>query len=222
MAKTSTSKRRKNTQDSFLLTIELRYFRILSDLGTKSFEKLAKTIGWCDRTKWQFSQNEIFFLLSAYRAATAHCCYLKETSSHEVSVASEPSPGEHPGFFETIMAVCHVDSFRSGGRFIEGESGLAVAWTSHPSHPIQLICTRPRQKRWFSITLSISRPSHLVSNGAKPHSFSKSRATCSLTGISSSAGWEGWFRSWKTGMATKTGKVFDMCFLTRTQFVYLD
>lgn len=86
MAEKSMSKRR-NTQDSYLLTTGLKYFRIPSEVGTKNFERSAKMIAWCDRSKWQFSPSGFFFLLSARAAAKAHCCCPKETSSNEVSAA---------------------------------------------------------------------------------------------------------------------------------------
>lgn len=159
MAETSMSKRR-NTQDSYLLITELRYFRIPSDVGTKNFERSAEMIAWCDRTKWQFNQSGLFFLLSAYAAAKAHCCYPKETSSNEVSVAQNcPQMSTPFGWLLLLSNQGNVpcgQSFRSGGRFIQGEPGLAVVWTSHCNHLYRAHAHKAQKKRWFSMMLSTS------------------------------------------------------------------
>ena len=47
-------------------------------------------------------------------------------------------------------------SFRSGGRFIQGEPGLAVVWTSHCNHLYRAHAHKAQKKRWFSMMLSTS------------------------------------------------------------------
>lgn len=219
MAETSMSKRR-NTQDSYLPTTELKYFRIPSEVGTKNFERSAKMIAWCDRSKWQFSPSGFFLLLSACAAAKAHCCCPKETSSNEVSAAQN-----HPQMSTLVSSKqsweCAMwTEFKVWRQAYSGRAWLGCGLNQALQPSLSSSCTQSPGKEMLFHDALHQLPSHLASSGAQPHSFSNSRAAWSLMDINPLTSGLWWFRSWKTRMATKAGKAFN-CFWCRTQVVYL-
>lgn len=189
-------------------------------MGTKNSERSAKMIAWCDRSTWQFSPNGFFFLLSACAAAKAHCCCPKETSSNEVSAAQNHAQMSTLVSSKQSWECAMWTEFKVWRQVYSGRAWLGL-W-SEPGIAtilIELMHPKPRKRDAFPWR-SPPAPSHLASSGAQPHSFSNSRAACSLMDINPLTSGLWWFRSWKTRMATKAGKAFN-CFWSRTQVVYL-
>lgn len=50
-------------------------------------------------------------------------------------MASEQFPEEHPSFSKQLWQLLCRPNFRSGGRFMQGEPGVAGARSSRPRHP---------------------------------------------------------------------------------------